>query len=120
MSQHYFTNERNRKVLYGSDKPTGGFFFTEFYNDDEIGESDSDVVVMESALTIREIIKNLSDNQGYILSGQEIYELVEDWMRDPEPTPLQYNISLMFQKDLPQMLQRSENDLYGFVNEQYI
>lgn len=65
MSQYWFTNTSNRSVLYGLDKPTGGFFYTEFYREDEIVNEDQDVVIGRSGLTISEIISELKENQGY-------------------------------------------------------
>ena len=39
MSQHYFINRKLNsninKIVYGLDKPTGGFFWQEFTADDE-------------------------------------------------------------------------------------
>ena len=116
MSQHWFTNVNNRQVLYGSDKPTGGFFYTEFCRDDEIGEEDGDVVITKSALTINEIISELKENQGYILSEEEIDNILSDWVTETEPTPFQHNIAKMFGFDLSEQLNRTESSVLGYVN----
>lgn len=116
MSQHWFTNSRNRQALYGSDKPTGGFFYTEFYLDSEIGDDDNDVVITKSALTISEIINELKENQGYVLSVGEIHEIISDWTREPDPTPLQHNIGKMFGYNLSEQLKRTESSILVYVN----
>lgn len=117
MSQHWLTNSKNRKVLFGSDKPTGGFFFTEFYRDDELTEdSQNDVVYTVSGLTIREFIYQIWKIEELNAIAINVDELINDWLCEPTPTTLQFNISLMFGKDLVTMLQRTNNDLYGFIN----
>lgn len=116
MSQHWFTNTSNRQVLYGSDKPTGGFFYTEFYRDDEIGKEDGDVVITKSALTINEIISELKENQGYILSEEEIDNILNDWVTETEPTPFQHNIGKMFGFNLSEQLNRTESSILGYIN----
>lgn len=116
MSQYTKKNKLGREVLFGSDKPTGGFFITEFYRDDELTEDSlSDVVVSKSALTIREILSDLID-EGICLSKEETLNLLNDWLGSPNPTPLQYNVSLMFGKDLAEMILRTDKDVYSFVN----
>ena len=116
MSQHWFTNVNNRQVLYGSDKPTGGFFYTEFYRDDEIGDEDHDVVITKSALTINEIILEIKENQGYNLSSEEVNNILNDWVNEPEPTPFQHNIAKMFGFDLSEQLNRTESSILGYIN----
>ena len=116
MSQHWFTNTNNRQVLFGSDKPTGGFFYTEFYRDDEIEDEDGDVVITKSALTINEIISELKENQGYILSEEEIDNILNDWVNEPEPTPLQHNIGKMFGFNLSEQLERTESSIFSYIN----
>ena len=116
MSQHWFTNINSRQVLYGSDKPTGGFFYTEFYRDDEIGDEDHDVVITKSALTINEIIVELKENQGYNLSEEEISAILNDWSSESEPTLFQHNIAKMFGFDLSEQLNRTESSILGYIN----
>lgn len=112
MSQHYITNIRNRKVLYGSDKPTGGFFFTEFLNDWEITSDEQDEVVsQESSLTITELINYFFREQGYELSKTEIKTLLEEWKKEPEPTPLQFFMNDRFGKNLQSRLDATNRDI---------
>lgn len=117
MSQHWFTNANNRRVLYGSDKPTGGFFYTEFYRDDEIGDDDHDVVITKSALTIHEIILELKENQGYVLSDDEINSILKNWIDEPIPTPLQHSIGKMFGHNLSEQLERTESSIFRYANQ---
>lgn len=117
MSQHWFTNSRNRQVLYGSDKPTGGFFYTEFYLDSEIGDDDNDVVITKSSMTIHEIISELKENQGYILSDEEINSILKNWIDEPTPTPLQHSIGKMFGHNLSEQLERTESSIFRYANQ---
>ncbi len=112
MSQHYITNIRNRKVLYGSDKPTGGFFFTEFLNDWEITSDEQDeVVVNESSLTLSELADAFYKRQGIVLSDEDITILLDDWNKETEPTPLQHFINEHFGKNLTFRLDVTNKDI---------
>ncbi len=117
MSQHWFTNSMGRTVLYGSDKPTGGFFYTEFYRDDEIDEKVDDVVIVKSALTIFELIEELSKNQRYTLSNDEIKNVLTDWATEPNPTPLQQSIGRMFGHNLEEHLQKTKLSIQKYILE---
>ncbi len=117
MSQHWFANSKNRRVLYGSDKPTGGFFYTEFYNDEEISNDESDVVVTKSSLTIHEIISELKENQNYFLSDDEINSILNDWINEPNPTPFQNSVAKMFGYNLSEQLERTESSIFGYINQ---
>jgi hypothetical protein len=110
MSQHWFTTKENRKVLYGLDKPTGGYFFTEFWNDEEI-VNDDDVKESESALLLSKLKKIFVEKYNKYLTGFEIQMLMNEWKTSENPTPMQFQVNKMFGKDLNNMLWNVQEDL---------
>lgn len=113
MSAYTFTNKEGREVRYGLDKPTGGYFYNEFYTDEEIESSDfnDEVKSFSEALTFTELEKVLTTQYGFYMSDSITLKLVTDWIHEPWPTPLQYNINNMFGKNLETMLLRVQEDL---------
>ena len=116
MSQYFFTNNNNRKVLYGLDMPTGGYFYTEFYNDEENLENDDEVVMSHDGLTLTELWKEVLSEYSIELSNETIKKLLLDVHLEPHPTQLQYTISSMFGKDLGKMLNRMFEDFSNYKN----
>jgi hypothetical protein len=108
MSQHNFQTKENRNVLYGLDKPTGGYFFTEFWKDEEI--VDDEVKNSQDSLTLTELISYAFLEYGYTFSNSEKSVLVNDWFKDQEPSSMQYQVNSMFGKDLKTMLNKTHND----------
>jgi hypothetical protein len=108
MSQHYFTTAEGRKVLYGLDKPTGGYFLTEFYKDDEI--QDDEVKNSKSALTLTELLQVMREEYSIIVVAQT-ETLAAEWDSERDPMPMQYAVNKMFGKDLLAMLQRVDYDI---------
>ena len=106
MSQHYFTTNDGRKVLYGLDKPTGGFFFTEFWKDEEI--ADDEVKNSKDALTLTELVDFCNKEYNNLI---DIESLTGEWSSDEDPSPMQYQVNKMFGKDLKAMLNRVVVDL---------
>jgi hypothetical protein len=106
MSQYYFYTNEGRKLLCGLDKPTGGFFFTEFWKDEEI--VDDEVKNSLDGLTLTELIKSLK-NYGLKIDPAN---LIVDWDISEDPSPLQYQVNKMFGKDLGMKLERTECDLF--------
>jgi len=104
MSQYRFINNDGNLVLYGLDKPTGGYFFSELNNDDEL-------VAQRSALTLRQLIFFLSSDYYYILENFEIDKLEEDFENNSEPTELQRQINKMFGEMLDDNLEKVKKDL---------
>ena len=113
MSSYQFTNKEGREVRYGLDKPTGGYFYNEFYTDAEVDESgfNDEVKSFSEALTFTELEKILESQYGFFMSARETTKLVSDWTNDTWPTPMQYNINNMFGKNLNTMLLRVQHDL---------
>ena len=107
MSQHSFTTNEGRKVLYGLDKPTGGYFFTEFYKDNEI-EDDNEVKNSKDGLTLTELSVIFAEQYNALLNMKF---LALDWDKDQDPAPMQYQVNKMFSKDLTAMLQRVNADI---------
>lgn len=109
MTQYKFWNKSNREVLYGLDKPTGGYFFTEFFTDEEMEEGRSNETKQnESGLTLTELHNALWDEYKFLVSDDT---LASDYLIDPYPTPLQFNINKMFGRDLLNMLEKTKNNL---------
>lgn len=116
MIQRWFVNGNGRQVLYGADKPTGGFFFTEFYNDEElVSNYNNDVATTESSMPLTVFISRLYSSQKKTLTYEEICELINDWVNETNPTKLQYNISSLFGVNLQEMLAKTEKDLEVFI-----
>ena len=105
MSQYYFYTSEGRKLLCGLDKPTGGFFFTEFWKDEEI--VDDEVKNSKDGLTLTELQKSLKQ-YGLNLDPAN---LVLDWDISEDPSPMQYQVNKMFGKDLGKMLAEVKLDL---------
>ena len=92
--------------MYGLDLPTGGYFFTEFWKDEEIVGEEEVKSNMES-LTLTELQIRMKDQYGFDIP---IDDLVQDWYYAEQPTPMQFQVNRMFGKDLQQMLNRAYND----------
>lgn len=107
MSQSRFQNEKNRTVMFGSDKPTGGFFFTEFLRDDEI-QGDDEVAHMEDGLTLSQLKKKLKEMYEFDVDTNA---MIVYYAREPHPTPLQKNVAKMFGNDLDAMLRVVDEDI---------
>ena len=106
MSQHWFTTVEGRKVLYGLDLPTGGYFYTEFYKDEEI--VDDEVKNSEDGITLTHLSSEMKRQYAFSVDTDM---LVKEWDNALEPTPLQYNVCRMFGKDLAKMLGETRLDL---------
>jgi hypothetical protein len=104
MSQYRFVNNNGNFVLYGLDKPTGGYFVTELDKDEEL-------ISNKNTLTLRQLIVCLASNYYYILENFEIDKLEEDFENDPEPTELQRQINKMFGEMLDDNLKKVKKDL---------
>jgi len=102
MSQYHFVTKNNTTVLFGLDKPTAGFFWSELAIDDELIDS-------ASALTCSELVSQLKELYDY---NEPIeFKLLLDFNEDPEPTQLQINVSKMFGVDLLERLKVVAKDV---------
>jgi hypothetical protein len=112
-------SKENREVMYGLDKPSGGFYVTEFLRDDEVEKTpeqienkeivDYEERFSEQGLTLTELDKILF--REYSLS-LDLMGMVREWTNAADPTPLQYNVNKMFGKDLTEMLSKVQMDLF--------
>jgi hypothetical protein len=112
MSQYNFQLPNGRTVMYGLDLPTGGFFFTEFFAENEIIENYEEVAQKESGLTLTELVSKILRDYHYAADSAS---LIKDVDAAELPTPLQFQINRMFGKDLESMLIRVEKDLKGWI-----
>jgi hypothetical protein len=106
MSQHYFINKKLdsniNKIVFGLDKPTGGYFWQEFTLDDE------EVVAEKDGLSLTALLADLKNNFSIEPNTQM---LIDDFLSDRYPTILQMHIGEMFNKDIAGMLEEVENDV---------
>lgn len=113
MSSYSFTNKEGREVRYGLDKPTGGYFYNEFYTDDEI-ECDEflpETKQFSEALTLSELEKALMSQFNFAFTDGILEKLSLDWVESPWPNSLQHSVNSMFGKNLQSMLIRVQEDL---------
>lgn len=117
MSSYNFKNKEGREVRYGLDKPTGGYFYNEFYTDQELEYDEllPDVKQFSECLTFTELEKTLTSQYEFFMSNKEANKLFSDWNDDPWPTPLQYNVNKMFGKNLQENLLRVQEDLQKLI-----
>jgi hypothetical protein len=110
MSSHKFTNNLGREVRWGLDLPTGGFFYTEFYTQEELSELSpfSDVVLSEEGITLSQLNEKMLKLYKFYVPVNVVVEDIKDSLL---PTPLQFNVSKMFGVDLGKKLQDLEDDL---------
>jgi hypothetical protein len=110
MSQYTTKLDDGSEILYGLDKPTGGYFWVEFqYSDGEeepVGEG--------RALTLSGLLSCLE------LYGikPDIKKLINDFEKEEEPTSLQIRVSKLFGEPNPiEKLHRVLRDLV--LNHEY-
>ena len=106
MSQYGFTNRASNEVMYGLDKPTGGYFYQEL---DDKGE----LLAYESGLSLTELLDYLDANyDGAIpLAG-----LIKDFLEEDDPTPLQINVGKMFGTDIMHRLEHVKEDVNAQID----
>lgn len=107
MSQHYANSSKGRKILFGYDAPTGGFFYTEFLRDDEIESEENDVASQSDGLTLTNLLEYLKI-LGVV---PETNLLVADYLTADYPTLLQISIGKMFGKNIEKLLQECARDI---------
>ncbi len=113
MSSYKFINPEGREVRYGLDKPTGGYFYNEFYSDQEIEYDEllPECKQFSEGLTLTELEKTLFSQFEFVLTDGILERLCLDWIDAPWPTPLQVNINSMFGQPLEEKLLRVQRDL---------
>ena len=100
MSQHSFTDKNYYNIMYGLDKPTGGYYWQKFDDEDNVlSEADG--------LTLTELLDYLEDKETAI----PLTELIKDFLEEDEPTPLQINVGKMFGKDIVRSLESVKEDV---------
>lgn len=113
MSQHKLILNNGRLLLYGADKPTGGFFLSEFYTEEEqknLGLSQQ-LASNLSALTLTELAEKMKEFYDVDLDNASILSLRDEWMSSPNPTRFQHGVSEMFGVNLKKLLERTNNEL---------
>lgn len=117
MSQNYTNYEKwsmgeflTRQILYGYDAPTGGFFFSEFYNSKEFDweEDNDDYVTGKEGLVLSELVCWIKLWYNFDV---DVNLMIEQLKEEKYPSPLQINIGVKFGKNIPEMLDRVISDL---------
>jgi hypothetical protein len=109
MSSHSFTNSLGREVKWGLDLPTGGFFYNEFFKDEEIKqEGDEELASYNQGLTLSQFRDIMLKNFDFTLDLNVVGFDIE---HARPPTPLQHNVSSMFGVNLQDKLVSFSEDL---------
>lgn len=110
MSQNKHFCENNREVLYGFDAPTGGFFWTEFYTEDEYKLTGQEAMRAVNGLTLTELLRDL-EREFFTPSLNMKKKLIHQYTQAPRPTPLQIKIGKMFGKNIITLLKAVDADM---------
>ncbi len=117
MSRYKAITKFTHDLIFGLDKPTGGYFFTEFFSEKEMEsrpENSSAIVLTKDALTLTDLIAHLNLIYQYEISESDKRRLVLDYYQSSDPTQLQINVSKMFGFDLGLALQKVQADLNNY------
>jgi hypothetical protein len=118
MSQYKFINADNHEVMYGLDRPTGGYFFTEFFTDEEMNakpKGSDNVCLAKDALTLTELIIYLDFVYQHEVDEKHGRQLLLDYRNSLDPSPLQVNTQKMFGVDLEVCLKRVKEDIRDYI-----
>lgn len=110
MTQYRFVTPQETEVLYGLDKPTGGYFYTELDKDEEPIRMHDGMGLKEFESTMLELF----DFHPTWFRGR----MVDDFLISENPTLLQANIYSMFGKgNLFAKLNELESEINKEVNQ---
>lgn len=110
MSLHKFVSDEGRMIHYGLDLPSGGFFWLEFFTQQEMMDSqnEDEVKSRNEHLTLTEFKKELKEKFNFELDTRQCFD---DISHAPEPTALQFLINKRFGYNLQAMLDNFATDL---------
>jgi hypothetical protein len=106
MSQYGFKNKNDNKILYGLDKPTGGYFWQEI-------DAANNLLNAEQGLGLTDLITYLKTNFDGIIP---FTNLMKDFLREDDPTPLQIFVGFQFGKDIKKMLEHVKEDVNNCID----
>jgi len=106
MSQYGFTNRASNEVMYGLDKPTGGYFWQEL---DEKGE----LICHSQGLSLTDLLDYLDTNYDGLIP---LAGLIKDFLDEADPTPLQINVGKMFGTDIMRKLEHVKEDVNNQID----
>jgi len=110
MTQYRFVTPQATEVLYGLDKPTGGYFYTEFDQDEE-------PIRMHEGMGLKQFIHTMDklfEFHPVWLQGR----MVDDFLTSEYPTPLQENVYSMFGKgNLKEKLKELQFEINNEINQ---
>lgn len=110
MSLHKFFTKEGRLIHYGLDLPTGGFFYNEFFTEEEMlkRENYEELKSYNQALTLTEFQKELEKSFELSL---DIKQCFDDINSAEPPTPFQHMINERLGYNLQAMLDKFSTDL---------
>jgi hypothetical protein len=106
MSQYGYTNKFGNQVIYGLDKPTGGYFWQEI---DAMGK----IWDAKQGLGLTDLLTYLRANYDGIIP---FTDLMKDFLREDEPTPLQIFNAEQFGNDIVKMLENVKEDVNNCID----
>jgi hypothetical protein len=98
MSRHIVYKGDGNLLTYGFDAPTGGYFW-------QLINSEKEEIDGAQGLLLSQLAGTLG------ASFIQVEDLIRDFRRAEEPTPLQINVGKMFGRDVGKMLELVELDL---------
>ena len=102
MSQYGFDNKAGNEVMYGLDKPTGGYFWQ------EVDKKDKELLCYAQGLSLTELLDYLDINYNGLIP---LTDLINDFLIEENPSPLQINVGKMFGKDISHKLEHVKEDV---------
>jgi hypothetical protein len=123
MSRYECKLPNGRRLAYGLDKATGGYFCSESYGSlhllDEV-EIDLDTDLYEGeALTLSALIKELADRYSFLLERERVAGLVADFLNGHPPAAIQRSVALEYGADLDARLWVVTRDLLDHFSEYF-
>ncbi len=113
MSRYECKLPNGRRLAYGLDKATGGYFCSESYGSWEpVDEADLDLGLYEGdGLTLSGLVTDLADRYSLLLERERVTELVADFMNSHRPAAMQRSTAQEYGVDLDASLRVVAQDL---------
>jgi hypothetical protein len=113
MSRYECKLPNGRRLAYGLDKATAGYFCSESYGSWEpVEEADLDLGLYEGqSLTLSNLMTDLANRYSLLLERQRVAELIADFLNGHSPTEIQRYIAQDYGVDLDSSLKVVAQDL---------
>jgi len=108
MSQYGFKNKDENRVMYGLDKPTGGFFWQET-------DAKGNILCNAYGILLTDLLSYLKNNYNGII---HVSDLVRDFFEEKEPTLQQILTAKQFgfENDIRKKLEDVRRDVKKCMN----